>query len=150
MNIIEKIKEFFRKKEYIEIQDFDLKKYDVRFKEIDEEKLIDISSYIKKHLKNSNNLKVDETLNENESQEFKKFDNLISKIDQILRDDFNETFSQSEKMSWEFCYFIENKNGYIFINNSLTKTDQTIGNVIYSLAIIRKFNNSYFLWDLNE
>ena len=41
MNIIEKIKEFFRKKEYIEIQDFDLKKYDVRFKEIDEEKLID-------------------------------------------------------------------------------------------------------------
>ncbi len=150
MNIIEKIKEFFRKKEYIEIQDFDLKKYDVRFKEIDEEKLIDISSYLKKHLKNSNNLKVDGTLNENESQEFKKFDNLISKIDQILRDDFKETFSQSEKMSWEFCYFIENKNGNIFINNSLTKSDQTIGNVVYSLAIIRKFNNSYFLWELNE
>jgi len=150
MNIIEKIKEFFRKKEYIEIQDFDLKKYDVRFKEIDEEKLIDISYYIKKHLKNSNNLKVDESLNENESQEFKKFDNLISKIDQILRDDFSETFSQSEKMSWEFCYFIENKNGNIFINNLLTKRDQTIGNVIYSLALIRKFNNSYLLWELNE
>jgi hypothetical protein len=150
MNIIEKIKEFFRKKEYIEIKDFDLKKFDVRFKEIDEEKLIDISSYIRKHLNNSNNLKVEESLNENESQEFKKFDNLILKIDQIIKDDFKDTFTQSEKMNWEFCYFLENKNGNIFINNSLTKGDQTIGNVIYSLAIIRKFNNSYFLWELNE
>ena len=150
MNIIEKIKEFFRKKEYIEIKDFDLKKFDVRFKEIDEEKLIDISSYIKSHLKNSNNLKVREALNVNESQEFKKFNNLILKIDQIIKDDFKETFTQSEKMNWEFYYFLENKNGNIFINNSLTKRDQTIGNVIYSLAIIRKFNNSYFLWELNE
>ncbi|MBE7641778.1 hypothetical protein GUB10_15700 [Salegentibacter sp. BLCTC] len=150
MKIIEKIKELFRKKEYVEIQDFDLKKFDVRFKEIDDAKLIDISSFIRKHLKNSNNLEIDNSLKKNESLEFKKFDNLILKIDQILKDDFEETYPESEKMNWNFCYFLEKRNGYILINNALTRKDQTIGNAIYSLTIIRKFNDSYFLWELNE
>ncbi len=150
MNIIEKIKEFFRKKEFLEIQDFDLKNFEVRFQNIDSEVLIDISAFIQTHLTNSKCLKPDNSLKKNESLKFREFNNLILKIDEILKEDFRETYSESEKLSWEFCYFIEYKNGNILINNALTKTDQNFGTVIYSLAIIRKFDNFYFLWDLNE
>ena len=48
MKIFEKIAEFFRKKEFYSFDDFQIENYEIRFKELNDQILLDIGNYIKK------------------------------------------------------------------------------------------------------
>lgn len=56
MKLFEKIAEFFRKNESYSLYDFQIEDYEIRFKELNDQILLDIGNYIKKKI--SRNLKV--------------------------------------------------------------------------------------------
>ncbi|HEX9980988.1 MAG TPA: hypothetical protein VGB50_10545 [Flavobacterium sp.] len=151
MNLIQKIKSYFVKNEFGSWRNFNSDGYDLKFKSIDDETLLDIGSYIKKNLEESEQIgNKRHRLKENFSIECPSLDELLPLLKEIIRNDYQETFVESLAYNWDFRYFVGEHSmcrNTICISNVLSGANGNSGNCIYPLASIRKYNNKYYCWN---
>ena len=151
MTLIQKIKTYFIRNEFVSWKHFDLDTYDLKFGKLDTEILLDIGIYIKRNLENAKQIgNKKHRLDESSSTKYESLDGLLPVIEKILHSDFMETSAESIQYKWEFQYFVsphERCENTIRICNSLRTTEGANGNCIYPLATIRKFNDHYYCWN---
>jgi len=151
MNLIQKIKSYFIKNQFYAWKDFQWEKYDLKFTNLNEEILVEIGSFIKNNLNDSEEIgNLRHRLKENRGIECKNLDELLPLIRQIITTDYKQTFHESIQHNWEFQYFVSEHTlcaNTICISNGLKSKSGTTGNCIYPLASIRKHNNAYFCWN---
>ncbi|HEX8269045.1 MAG TPA: hypothetical protein VF581_04060 [Flavobacterium sp.] len=151
MNLIRKIKSYFVKHEWHSWKDFHWDNYDLKFKSLDEETLLDIGNYIKHNLKESQQIGNNRhRLRENSGIECKSLNELLPLLKEIIIADYSETASESLVYNWDFRYFISPHilcENTICISNGLRAKDGSTGNCIYPVASVRKFDDRYFCWN---
>src|SRR5690606_24120284 len=151
MNLFKKIRDHFSK-DWIETPDFSWNNYEIQFELLEDEHLVEIASMCRMKLtneevyNNKNDLKVAESII------CKSLDSLMPVVKQIWETDYFDTQKESSEKGWVFRYYadFDKRTNRISINNVLTAADGSIGNVIYSLIVIKKIKNQYYCWDLLE
>ena len=150
MKLNQKIKSYFIKYQFNSWKNFHWDDYDLKFRLLDEEILVDIGSYIR------NNLSASETIG-NQRHRLKEhlgikcssLDDLMPLIRDIIIVDYSETSIESIQHNWDFQYFVSKHSlcvDTICISNGLMSR-QDSGRCIYPLASVRKHDDSYFCWD---
>jgi hypothetical protein len=151
MTLIQKIKSYFKKYEFYSWKEFSWDDYNLKFRDLTDEMLLDIGSYIKHNLPESSQIGNDRhRLHEQKGIECKSLDELLPLIREIIAADFNQTSRESVENNWEFQYFLSQHKickNTICISNGLRAKDGINGNCIYPLASVRKHKNSYFCWN---
>jgi len=151
MNLIQKIKSYFIKYDFCARQDFHWDAYEVKFRTLNEEVLLDIGNFIKKNLNASDQIGNERhRLKEDRSIECSSLDQLLPLIKEIINTDYDITLNESIQHNWDFRYFVSEHllcENTICISNGLKSRNGTPGNCIYPLATIRKYNNTYFCWN---
>jgi len=154
MKFINRILEFFRKKDYYQVDFNDLNSYSIIFKEIEEKDLIKIKKVISE-FPEVKSIYDKSKFMEKDALIFSDLENLMLTIKETISNDYKETYFESLKENWAFNYFLSDSNdiykNVILINNHLSypKTLNK-GSVIYPLAAIKKFRGKYYFWDLLE
>ncbi|PKD18034.1 hypothetical protein APR41_18145 [Salegentibacter salinarum] len=154
MNLREWFLEFFREKEYYSINKESFKnELSNTFKVITNHDLVQIKKVITSW---EDVVKIEDLskgLLLQDSEIFYDIDNLISRVKEIISEDYKDSYFRSQKEKWDFQYSFNSLNdhykGTLFISNSMTyPNDQNFGDVIYHLLAIRKKDNIFYLWDL--
>ncbi|HEY9186250.1 MAG TPA: hypothetical protein VIM94_13100 [Salegentibacter sp.] len=152
MNLINKLKNIFLKKDWVETPDLKWENYKIQFEILEEEQLIEIARLCRTRLTNENSYIKKSDLNLTDSIKCQTLDSLISWVKQIWETDFTDTHKVSNEKGWIYRYYvdIDEKVNQISLNNVLTAADGTIGHVIYSVLVIKKIQNEYYCWNLLE
>ena len=151
MKIFEKILEFFRKKEFYSIDDFQIENYEIRFKELNEQILFDIKNYVKKNIQESKSIEDSKNkLFKGHAKLCNSLDELLSLIKNAVEQDYRETVIENIKNNWDFQYYLSEhllNNKTICLHNSLSSSiDNKLGRCIYAIFSIRKFKGNYYFW----
>ncbi len=152
MSLIRKIKSYFiSRNEFNSWKDFTTDDYDLKFRKLDEEILLDIGSYIKNNLRESKQVgNKRHRLKETSAISCDSLDELLPQIKHILAKDFRETSTESVLYNWDFEYFLSEHSmceNTICISNALKANNTPSGRCVYPLASVRKVNNVYYCWD---
>ena len=136
----------------METPDFKWENYKIQFEILEEEQLIEIAGLCRTRLTNENSFIKRSGLNLTDSIKCQKLDSLVTSVKQIWETDFTDTHKLSNEKGWFYRYYldIDEKDNQISLNNVLTAADGTIGNVIYSVLVIKKIQNEYYCWNLLE
>ncbi|RZJ34431.1 MAG: hypothetical protein EOO51_09490 [Flavobacterium sp.] len=150
MHLIKKIKSYFLKYEFSSWKDFQWDNYEISFREINDDVLLEIGIFLKKNLNESAQLSNKRhRLKEESALECSTLDELLPLLQEIIASDFSETYRESLQYNWEFKYFVSehaNCKNTICISNGLRSTAK-MGNCIYPLASIRKHQGNYYCWN---
>ena len=148
MHLIKKIKSYFTKYDWHSWKDYDSDKYPVKFREMSDETILDIVSYINRSLQEAPEVgNSRHRLKEDKAISCKNIDQLMLLIRSIIETDFAETVAESQLYSWDFQYVVGEHQACpdtICISNVLTSKS---GNCIYALASIRKSDVLFHLWN---
>ncbi len=151
MTLIQKIKTFFVKNDFGSWKNFRCDRYEIVFRKLDNEVLLDIGNYIKKNLKPSRQIgNKRHRLPEHASTRCGDLDSLLPIIREVIINDYYETLVESQTYNWDFTYFVaehERCENTIRICNMLRSKDEKPGNCIYPLITIRKINGQYYCWN---
>jgi len=151
MKLIRKIKSYFIKHELHAWRDFCADKFDLKFRKLDEEVLLEIGHYIKSNLRESKQVgNKRHRLKEEAAIACPSLDQLLPVIRNIINTDYRETSAESVLYNWDFQYFLQEHKqceNTICISNALRANNTPSGNCIYPLATIRKVNNVYYCWN---
>jgi len=79
-------------------------------------------------------------------------DEIVAKLTNAVKIDYNDSFSESKKEGWDFQYFVDKNK---FVNNALVvgnyiyypKKDK-LGSTLYNISIIKKKGKSYYYWNM--
>jgi|GEM_PF-6559373 len=151
MKIFEKIAEFFRKKEFYSLDDFQIENYEIRFKELNDQILLNIGNYIKKNIQES------KSIEDSKDKLFKRHAKCCNSLDELLpliksavEQDYKDTVVESLENNWDFQYYLNEyflNDKTICIHNVLSSSiDEKIGSCIYPILSIKKFNGEYYFW----
>ena len=144
MNIFDRIKHFFFPAEYYSAENLTFEDPSLKFKQLENETILNITEYLKKYLHEVPKLAT-KHLRSKQAFEFEKIDDLIIFIVKAL--EFDRKVMEAEK--WEFEYFMNHSfldNKTICIYNKFTNAEIEVGNMILNLISIRKFNGKYYCW----
>ncbi|MCY2686778.1 hypothetical protein [Salinimicrobium sp. TH3] len=152
MNLINKLKNIFSKKDWMETPDLNWENYKIQFEILEEEQLLEIAGLCRTRLTSENSYTKKSGLNLTDSIKCQSLDSLIPTVKQIWETDFTDTHKVSNEKGWIYRYYvdIDEKVNQISLNNVLKAADGTIGNVIYSVLVIKKIQNEYYCWNLLE
>ncbi len=154
MNIIEKILEFFRKKEYHALEYEDLNTIPIDFNQLNENEL----QKIKKVLLELNESKI---INDKKAKlymkdalEFDSIDVLLENIKESILRDYRETYFEAINNNWDFIYFLTDYKpiyeDLIYVCNKINSSKSSnTGSVMYPLLAIKKFNGFYYFWEFD-
>ncbi len=147
--VMEKIKDFFRKKEYYAI---DINSLNILFdfKKLNNCTLNEIEKY-------TNNLNESTNFNNRQSKlhlkdaiKFSDIRLLLECIKAIIEKDYEKTYIEAINHQWDFLYLVTNEkyqnNDSLFVNNKLSSLNKETGDIIYSFVLIRKYKDSFYLW----
>ena len=136
----------------METPDFQWENYKIQFEILEGEHLIEIAGLCRTQLTNENSYTKKPGLNLTDSVKCQSLDSLIPSVKQIWETDFADTHKVSNEKGWIYRYYvdIDEKVNQISLNNVLTAADGTVGNVIYSVLVIKKIRNEYYCWNLLE
>lgn len=155
VNIIKQIFEFFRKKEFSEVDFNVLDTYSINFKEVSDEILHKIKSVII-NFREANILNChDSDLLKSNAFEFSNIDDLLLKVRDVISEDYRETYFEANQENWIFNYFLSDggnlKKDALLINNTLSYPEHfNLGTVTYSVLAIKKYKGKYYFWNLLE
>ena len=151
MNRIQKIKSYFIKHEFYSWKGFDWNNFDLKFKVLDDEMLLDIGNYVKSNLGESSQIANNRhRLKENLAVSCESLDELLPFIEKIVTMDYEHTLPESIEHHWDFQYFINEHQlceNTLCISNVLKANNGSDGNCVYPLISIRKYNNIYYCWN---
>lgn len=150
MKIIQRLKEYFSKKEYYSCDGYEFENPSLSFKILDTEKLLDLSKYI------SHYLEISESIADKKNNLIQKFaiecdnlDELLNHIKDNVDTDYGETLSEAKEANWEFEYFTNtyflNKQT-LCVYNRLSYKNGKGGNMTYPVLSIRRQNDKFYFW----
>ncbi len=150
--MFKKIKYFFRKKEYYATDYNSLNTYSIEFTEVNDVDLKNISDKILS-FQESDSIENDKAnLFVNEAIKFSTIENLMIDIKRIIEEDYRETYFEAKNENWIFNYFLSYPKmiykDTLMISNRIQDVNGNIGDVIYPILAIRKYNGKYYLWNL--
>lgn len=153
MKIFDLLKKFMRKKDFYVLEYESLNNFSVTFKEITIE---DINKLKLELVKFNEAISIDEKqaqLLKDTSIEFEDIENLILEITKTVSDDYRVTYYEAIQKKWDFNYFLTDYlkvyNNTLFVCNRLKSlVDNSLGETMYPILAIRKFNKKYYFWNL--
>ncbi|WP_298143785.1 hypothetical protein [Flavobacterium sp.] len=155
MKIIGWLLEFFRKKEYYQIDYRELNNLAIEFKEITNTDLGKIEKVIteRKEANSISDLKA--KLFERKATKFISMTDLMEAVNQTVIDDYRKTYFEAIENKWNFNYFVTtynplHKESMLICNRLFSAIDDDLGGVIYPLLAIRKYQGSFYLWNFVE
>jgi len=153
-NLIQKIKEPFRKKEYYATGYDSLNSYSIEFTEVNEVDLKKIENVVST-FQEADTIDNDEVnLFKKESIRYSLIEDLIKNIEKAIIEDYRETYFEAINENWKFNYFLSYPEmiykDTLLVSNRVQDVNGNIGDVIYPLLAIRKFNKEYYFWELGD
>ena len=154
MKLIQNLKELFSRNRLIETENFDLNNYEITFSTWNSKVKSEIKIYIEKNIINSE--KIDDkknNLKETNSNKYKSTSGLLRKLEEIVNEDISETKNDYGNEDWISTFFIDLNvfnSETITIYNALTTENDEMGNVIYSVASIRRYRDFFYIWSNND
>lgn len=156
MRLIEKVLDFFKKKEYYVLDYETLNTFSISFKELTDTELDKIKILLE-GLKETNvrDNKKEKLLLE-KATSFLSVNLLLESIRKVVSQDYKKTYFEAISNKWDFLYFLTNykpiyKDSLAICNKLSSSTDKNRGDVIYPILIIKKNkSNIYYLWNLLE
>lgn len=156
MRLIEKVLDFFRKKEYYVLDYKVLNTFSISFRELTDIELDKIRILLEelkaKNVKDNKN----EKLFLKEATTFLSVNLLLESIRKVVSQDYKKTYFEATSNNWDFLYFLTDykpiyKDSLAICNKLSSSTDKNRGDIIYPILIIKKNkSNIYYLWNLLE
>jgi hypothetical protein len=151
LNLFRNIKNlFFRSKFYHDVN-FNLNDYEIKFRELTENNLLDIGNYIIKNIKTVTSVEdLKNQLTKEDMVFCETIDNLLITVQKIIHKDYLTLLAESEINDWDFHYFIRTNilnEETISVYTALTKRGNAKGHAIYTLLSIRKWKEHYYCWE---
>lgn len=153
MNIVNRFLELFRKKDFYVIDYNSLNNFSITFKEITDKDIDKLKHEIIKFKEASSIEEKKGNLFKDASIELQNIESLIEEVKNTITEDYRNTYFEAVQKKWDFNYFLTDYqqiyNNTLFICNRLkSSVDDSLGETMYPILAIRKFDKSYYFWNL--
>ena len=150
--MLNKIKKLFGKKEFYQTDYDSLSTYSIEFSQVKEIDLKKMSEIIL-DFNEGNSIENDKvSLSIDTVIKFSEINSLMKEVESIIKEDYRETYFEAKNENWNFNYFLSNPEMIyeetLMVSNRIQDANGNIGDVIYPLLAIRKYNNNFYLWNL--